>query len=412
MRRIYLLLTIFFFLTTRGGYADVISTPDSISVKKKTPRFLALNGMGGLVIPSNDYIRDGNATPSYGSLSFKYGIYSKGDSWKDFAYGMPYYGVGIYTARFFNKKALGNPISLYLFQGGDLKIFNPRLSLKYELNLGMSFNWTPYDVFDNPDNIALGSATNIHVGANVYLKNRLNDKWDLNFGLGLTHFSNGAQRLPNKGVNLFAPFVELVYNLDYEPVNPSKRNTFTPPTFDKHIDYDIMVTISSRQAWVDTTGTGLPSRLLDKNFKVFGLSYATMFANNYKYKWGPSMELVYDESAGIKVWRQIHPEDGQYYDRVKLGSAYKRFSLGISMKGELTFDRISFFANLGCNLLYGSRFYQIIGVKAYLKDNIFGTFGIRANNFTKAQFLYWSIGYTIKGRPLHKKDKYVKHILP
>ena len=38
--------------------------------------------------------------------------------------------------------------------------------------------------------------------------------------------------------------------------------------------------------------------------------------------------------------------------------------------------RISIFANFGYNLLHGNeydyRFYQIMGVKAYLKENLFG----------------------------------------
>ncbi len=414
MKKQYLLLLTVFILINSIN-AGAVTASDSIRNKQRPPQFIGLNGAGGIVIPTNKYIKAGNSVPAYSSFSLKYGIYSEGDSWEDIAYGMPYYGVGVYTAKYFNKSALGTPISLYLFHGGDLKTFSPRLSLKYELNLGMSFNWKPYDAFDNPDNIALGSSSNIHVGASAYLKNRLSEHWDLHLGLGLTHFSNGAQRLPNKGINLFAPFVELVYNFNYDPIDITGRN-LTPPPLDKRIDYDILFTSSSRQIRVDTLGTGLPYREIDKNFKVFGLSYATMFVNSYKYKWGPSVEIVYDESSDVKVWRQIHPEDGQYYERVKLGPVYKRFSIGLSLKGEMTFQRLSFFANFGYNLLHGNtydfRFYQIIGAKAYLKDNIFGTFGIRASRFSKAQYLFWSIGYTIKGRPLSKKDKYINHIMP
>lgn len=69
--------------------------------------------------------------------------------------------------------------------------------------------------------------------------------------------------------------------------------------------------------------------------------------------------------------------------------------------------RISIFANFGYNLLHGNeydyRFYQIMGVKAYLKENLFGTFGIRASRFSKAQYLYWSLGYSFDGKPFKKK---------
>lgn len=414
MRRIFLLILPLLIFTTDICRAEEHST-DSTVQKKKRPQFFAIDAMGGLVLPTNDYIKAGNCVPTYGSLSLKYGVKSTGERWEDVAYGMPYYGIGFYTAHFFTKGALGNPFSLFLFQGAEFKRFSPRLSLNYELNLGMSFNWKPYDAFDNPQNIALGSSVNAHVGANLYLKRRLSDVWDLNFGIGLSHFSNGAQQLPNKGINLAAPFVELVYNLHSDPIRSGKK-MLIPPPHESRIDYDILFTTTTRQIRLDTLGTGLPSRLIDKNFKVFGLSYATLFVPNYKYKWGPSLELVYDESSDVKVWRQLHPEDGQYYDRVKLGSLPKRFTIGLSIKGEMTFPYVSFFANLGYNLLHGNdydyRFYQILGAKAYLSDNIFGTFGIRSSRFSKAQYLYWSIGYTIKGKTFRKKDKYIHHILP
>ena len=415
MDRITLLLIALFLLIGSFGAEGKVLSDTIFTVKDKgVPRFLALNGMGGIVIPTNEFVQ-GDRVPFYGSAAIKYGIYSTGDSWEDFAYGMPYYGVGVYTAQF--TKRLGTPVSLFLFHGGDLKRFSPKWSLKYELNLGMAFNWKSYDRFDNPNNVALGSTTNAHVGANVYMKKNLSPHWDLNFGLGLTHFSNGAQRLPNKGVNMFAPFVELVYNL--EPVSlsaGSATGSQKPPFFGKRVDYDLMLTITSRQILQDTTGTGRPTPQIDRNFKVFGLNYAAMFVSSYKYKWGPSLELMYDEGSGVQAWRQMHPDDGKIYDRVKMGSFSKRFSIGLSAKGEMTFQHVSFFANIGYNLLHGNtydfRTYQIIGAKAYLKDNLFGVFGIRATHFSKAQYLYWSIGYTIRGKAVGNKDKLLNRIVP
>lgn len=403
IRTVILLL---FILPSGITYAEKENQTDSLP-KKRDPMFVALNATGGIILPTNDYIKQGNALPGYSSMAFKFGIYSTGERWEDYAYGMPYYGIGFYGARFFNKKALGNPFSLYIFQGSEIKRYSPRFSFNYELNLGMSFNWKPYDAFDNPNNIALGSSVNIHVGANFYLKSSLSPKWDLRYGFSIAHFSNGAQRLPNKGLNMIAPFIELVYNMNGSPKSAKDGEPLIPPPLEDRFDYDLTFTSSTRQIRMDTLGTGLPSRLIDKDFKVFGFSYAAMYVHNYRYKWGPSVELVYDESSGARAWRQLHPVDGQHYDRVKLGSFYERLSLGLSVRGEITFPYHAFFAHLGYNLLHGNdydfRFYQIMGVKAYLKDNIFGTFGIRAARFSKAQYLYWSIGYTIKGKPLKKK---------
>ncbi|MDH6341829.1 hypothetical protein M2480_002630 [Parabacteroides sp. PFB2-12] len=379
---------------------------DSLT-KKRDPQFLAINMMGGVVLPTNAYIKAGNRMPAYSALSLKYGFASSGESWQDVAYGMPYYGIGFYSARFFHKKALGNPFSLYLFQGARIRDFSRKTWLGFELNLGMSFNWKAYDAFDNPDNIALGSAVNIHVGANLYMTTSLSKRVDLRYGLGVSHFSNGAQQLPNKGLNMAAPFVEVVYKLQDDKEKPSVDKELTPPPVDPHFNYDLTFTSTTRQIWMDTLGTNLPSRLIDKNFKVFGVSFSALYTKNYKYRWGPSVEIVYDESSGAHAWRQQHPVDGKYYDRIRLAPFFERLSLGVSLRGEVTYPHHSFFCNLGYNLLHGNsydfRFYQILGVKAYLKENIFGTFGIRAARFSKAQYLYWSIGYTIPGKPLKSK---------
>lgn len=380
---------------------------DSIPAKKKSPTFLAINTSAGFILPTNDYIRESKNIPFSSSLTLKYGIYSRGDTWQDVAYGMPYFGVGLYSAHFFNNKALGYPFSLFLFQGAEIKRLTRKTSLFYELDLGMSFNWKPYDAFDNPDNIALGSSANVHVGAVVYFKTPLSDKWDIHYGVNLSHFSNGAQQLPNKGINVASPFIELVYN--FNGSSPSHSDAPLPPPLEERFEYDLTFTSSTRQIRVDTVGTGLPSRLLDKNFRVLGLSASAMRTKNYKYRWGPSLEIVYDESSGVRAWRERHPEDGEFYDRVKLGDFHQRFSLGLSVKGEITYPYHTFFAHIGYNLIHGNdydyRLYQIIGLKAYLKDNLFGTFGIRAARFSKAQYLYWSIGYTIPGRPLKKKPR-------
>lgn len=391
-----------------GNLLAEVSATDSLPAKRKEPRFLAINAMGGVVLPTNAYIKEGNKMPAFNALSLKYGVYSSGDRWEDIAYGMPYYGIGLYSARSFHKKALGYPVSLYLLQGANIKDLSRKTSLGFELNLGMSFNWRAYDAFDNPENIALGSSVNIHVGANLYMTTSLSKRIDLRYGVGISHFSNGAQQLPNKGLNKAAPFVEVIYKLQEEGKRDPADKDLTPPIMEKHFNYDITFTSTTRQIWMDTLGTNLPSRLIDKNFKVFGLSYSALYTKNYRYRWGPSVELVYDESSGAHAWRQKHPDDGKYYDRIRLGPFFERLSLGVSVRGEVTYPYHSFFCHLGYNLLHGNnydfRFYQILGVKAYLKDNIFGTFGIRAARFSKAQYLYWSIGYTIPGKPIRKHD--------
>lgn len=375
------------------------------SIKVKIPHFLTFNTSDGAVFATNDFVAGEKRIPHYTSFSLKYGLTSRGDNWKDHAYGLPYVGIGVYMANFYRDHDLGTPFSIYFFQGAQLKRFKRNLSLNYEWNLGSSFNWKHYDPFDNPDNIALGTSVNIHVSGNLYLKWRLNKKMDLHAGAGFTHFSNGASTLPNKGLNMLSGFLELSYHFNREDELPSLDKNITPPKFEKRIEHDLLFLITSRSARVDTLHTGLASEYTDRKFKVLGISYAYMFRNSYRYKWGPSIEATYDESAGIKSWRETHPESGKTFDRVRLGKPRERLSLGVSLKGEVSMPVYSIFAHMGYSVIHGNKkdkkLYQILGVKIFLKDNLFGTFGIRATNFGKAQYLYWNLGYTFS----HYKKK-------
>lgn len=390
MKKVFLLLIICFLHNANTLAGDTLKT--------KLPHFITLNAADGLVFPTNDFVAGDQKIPHYVSYAIKYGLAAKGDDWEDYAYGMPHMGIGLYFANFYRESDLGRPFSLYIFQGAQIKKFSRTLSLNYEWNLGGSFNWKYYDEFDNPSNIALGSSVNIHVGGNLFMKWRMSKKFDLHFGAGFTHFSNGASSLPNSGLNMANLFVELAYHINREDKEQHIASNYIPPKYKKHTAHDFMFLFSSRQARVDTLNTGLSSEYTGRKFKVIGISYSHMLSNTYRYKWGPSVEAFYDESSGITAWRQQHPESGKYSDRIKLGRLKDRFSVGISLKGEILMPAYSIFANMGYDIIHGNpkdkRFYQILGVKVYLKNNLFGTFGIRANNFGRAQYLYWNLGYT------------------
>jgi len=372
--------------------ADSIFTTAS---SDKNPFFFSLKAESGSVFQTNDFVIDEGIT-GFSSLALKFCHASKGDKWQDYAYGMPYFGVGLYTATFYDQR-LGNPISFYLIQGAKIFSF-PKLSFNYEFNLGYSTNWKHYDRFDNPDNIAVGMSENIHVGANLYFKIKPFPRMDANIGFSITHFSNGARRLPNKGMNLAAPYIEVCYNINPPEPHSKPESHLSPPKIEKRLDHDLLLTFSSRQIFYGTVN-GLTTGYVDHNFRVFGLSYASMIVSNYAFKWGPSLEIVYDESGGATAAREIWEADGQYYDRVRLGDVGQRIGIGLSAKGEVVMPYFSLFANLGYNVYHGNptdkRFYQILGTKFPFYRNFFGTFGIRANHFSKAQFIFWSAGYTI-----------------
>ena len=365
----------------------------------KTPLFLTLKLSNGGAFKTNDFVRGSGVIKTYLTTSLKFGISSVGNRWQDIAYGMPYYGIALYGADFGSQKNFGNPVSVYLLQGAEMLRISRSLSLNYEWNLGISMGWKSYDPFKNDENVAIGTDVNAHVGLGFYLKWYVNRWLDLHLGADLAHFSNGAQKMPNKGMNMYSVFVEAAFNFNRPEVREKYDPTLVPPKYDKHLVSDIYATISSCRIEIDTTGTNMPSEYLDHKFKVLGLNYSLMRAPNYRYRYGVGVDVVYNESAGATAERKYNPKDGKWYNVVYYGRGRDRLSVGINAKGEVVLPGYSIFANMGWQIYKGNKkeqnLYQILGVKVYLKDNFFGTFGIRANHFSKAQYLFWSLGYTI-----------------
>ncbi|NDV82896.1 hypothetical protein D0T87_13025 [Bacteroides sp. 51] len=373
------------------------------TIKTKRPQFISAQFSEGFLLPNSKIGGDGGSkTPAYSALTLKYGLSARGDRWQDALYGMPYKGIGVYLPYFpSDKYDLGDPFSVFLFQGARLKQFSPHWSLHYEINLGVAFGWQHYDVYERPRFMALGSSTNIHLAGNWYLKWKLSRHWDLHVGVSITHFSNGALRTPNNGINKASAFIEMAYKI--HPVEEKKiltEGVYTPPAFHKNTAHDLAFMFTTRTVKVDTIGTGLRSKYPKHRFKVAGLSYSYMFHNTRRFMFGPSLEAVYDESVRAEFRGEHDPISGQYSEYIKLGKFSDRFSVGVSLKGELTMPGYSIFANLGYDVLHkdkiDKRLYQIYGLKVYLFNDLYATFGVRSTNLTRSRYLYLNVGYTFR----------------
>lgn len=397
MARVYLLAIAFLFawLSCGASESESVSTVDKV----KAPSYVAVRYGYGSVMQTDDFIKGGNAINNYSSFAAKYVVCAKGGRWQDFAYGMPYYGIGVYVADMPGRSQdIGTPFSLYALSGATICRPSRRLSLNYEWNLGVSMNWRHYDRFTNCENEVIGSSANVHAALNFYFQWEATDRVNINLGAGFAHFSNGASKLPNRGMNVYDVFIEASYYLNKEKKKMGERAYIPPPEVKKHFEYDVIFTVSQKQIRVDTVGTELTSRFIDHDFSIYAMSGAVMYVPNYKFRVGVSIDGLYDESSGASARKETISGTNDTGVCVYKGKMRDRFSLGLSAKGELVMAGYTVFANAGYQVINGNkkdkRFYQILGIKMFLYEGLFGTFGIRSNRFSKAQHLYWSIGYT------------------
>ena len=192
--------------------------------------------------------------PDYG-LTFKYGTSNHHFHTNRFAL------FGYINGRFYQKANFG---------------------LTYKMGFGMSFWTNVYDEVTNPQNIYIGSVLNCHLHMELGTYFRIAKNADLTCALLISHSSNGAVVLPNRGANGFALQVGYRHHLNERmPINK---------------EFDVKPTFYPKNSLYFNIGPGvLESRkggTLATHFaNTLQIGYARMF--NPKFRYGAGIDLMY-----------------------------------------------------------------------------------------------------------------------
>jgi len=399
MKRIYLscllaLLTI----SVMGQSPELYSATKKDTTSKPTKhKFLSFKYHAGQVLQTNSFVegnnKKGEPIDFYQSFALQYGRQTDGSKEWEHIFNFPYFGVGFYTANFFNSDELGHPLALYGFIGFPLKRWH-RSSLGYELGFGLTYNWEPYDTYDNPFNVAIGSYRTVYIDANVYYQYQLGKRWDLNGGFGFTHFSNGGTQKPNSGINLLSPFIELKYSFKDRPLLIRK----VVERYPQHHEISFALGASGRQIEYSTEEhPELDDKYQDISYTVINISAAYLKQTTWKNKFGAGFDFTYDESINA----QIDINDGEIEVLPPL-SFGEKLSLGAFGTYEFCVDRLSIASYLGVYIFRKEIpdptpvLYQKFGIKYHFKNDLYAGILVKANNFSVAEYIEWNIGYRIK----------------
>ncbi len=88
-----------------------------------------------------------------------------------------------------------------------------KLSLNFRYGLGAAWLTNHYSEPDNEGNIAISNPLNILMNTSLEAGYAISDGFTLRAGFGMTHFSNGKARTPNKGLNIPAFKFAINYNM-------------------------------------------------------------------------------------------------------------------------------------------------------------------------------------------------------
>ncbi|NOZ33865.1 MAG: acyloxyacyl hydrolase [Chlorobi bacterium] len=388
---------IYIFLLTVVIPLFVSAQNDSTVVKKNSFENLAVAGMyqNGYVFPTNDFIRGRNAERDtidiFQSFSIKLLKQTTGKNEWEQLYNYPVYGVGFFFFDFHNPEEIGTPFSFYGFFKADFKRWN-KLSLNYEIGFGASFNWKSFNPITNKYNIAIGAGQSFFIDAGLTLQYYLTKRINAEAGFSLSHFSNGALKKPNFGLNTIAPKISLTYNLADRPV-------FIKQEISKYIPENELLFLvfgGTKNVIFDSVNIDILEKYEGLYFPVFGISTTYNRQVSYKSKIGIGMSISYNGSVNAQAAvdnNDLEIIDGPLSDKIQI-SIYPSY--------ELVIHKISIVLQPAF-YLYRKKmknqtpvFYQKIGIKYHFTDNYFVGITLRDYNFHISDFIEWNIGYRIK----------------
>jgi hypothetical protein len=349
----------------------------------------------GMVIGTHSFVKGDNPTNKpisfYQSFTAQYSIHTDGRKLWQQMYGYPVWGFGTYGAFFPKNTQLGGPIAMYTFFSAPIKKWE-KWCINYEVDFGFAFNWKNHDLLENGYYYPIGSHVTVFFDFGLNSTIQISKKTDLYFGFHFTHFSNGAVKLPNDGLNM----ISLRGGIRYVYTDRPEYITSDIPEFKKEWEWVVYISPSYKQTGFTYENANKESVAKAFNYGVFTVSSGINRQISYKIKLGGGTDFSYNEAYGADtVMVNGVPEKAP-------SSFSNKFLIGIFPSFELVVNKLSLLIQPGV-YIYKPKTdvketpdtYQRVGLRLYLSDHLIAGVNLRAYNFSKADFIEFNVGYTL-----------------
>lgn len=385
------------FLTVSGGaVAQTVfrsAGQENDSIRHGLVHKIGFEIRPGCVAPTNSFLEGDNERRKRIdrslSVHLKYAFQFGEDSYLRRLYPHAYQGIGVSYSTFFASSELGDPMTVYAFQGSRLAALSSRLSLDYEWNFGASFGWQKYNSYSNPQNEVIGSEINAYINLGFMLNWQFHPQWNLTGGVDFTHYSNGNTHYPNGGLNPVGARVGVVHTFGTEPAVAA---SIRPLAIKPHVSYDLVIYGTTRKKGF---ATEYETCLVPGSFGVLGLNFAPMYNFNKYFRAGVSVDAQYDESANIKEYKVYESNGGDMkFHRPPFS---EQFAVGVSARAELVLPIFSINVGIGRNVICKgddtTGFYQVLALKTSVTRNLFLHVGYQLSKFKDPNNLMLGFGY-------------------
>ena len=296
-----------------------------------------------------------------------------GEKYWNQLYRYPYYGLGFHRSNLGNKDVYGNANALYMFLKGPFWGRSGKLNIGYQISFGAAYLTECFDINNNYENLAIGSHVNVFIGLALQSSIPITEQLAITNSARLTHFSNGAIKHPNKGLNIFTGTIGLIYTLDH---NKPERIIKEIPKSETKNEYSIVYAIGVKRI----------SRY--ENEKQFASSLAIDFNRNYsaKGRWCGGIDLFFDQS------------NKQYSTNLDKTDALNTdlYQVGVHAGHDLVLGKFAIVINLG-GYIYApietlAPIYTRTGLRYRINNKIITSLTLKSH-WAQASFIGWGLGY-------------------
>lgn len=291
-----------------------------------------------------------------------------------------YPDIGFSLAYFdFKTPELGEVIASTVYLDFYLKRWR-NSELIFKVGTGLGFSTNPYDREDNNKNNVIGSTITFTLQGRLGYQVKINDRFRLTPALTFSHFSNGAFKMPNKGINIISANLGFSYLLtDRSRADFIERPSHDAPPDedDKKLRYNFSVFAGAREI-IPIGGDKYPfiNAVMYVDKKVSKRS-ALLLGADFFYSWAVKQE--------VKTARGLEGDDRPDFKRA-----------GITVGHELLVSKISLLTQFGVYVYRpfkssGDPVYQRYGLKYYFNERFFSGVFLRAH-YGVAQNVEWGLG--------------------
>lgn len=291
-----------------------------------------------------------------------------------------YPDVGFSLAYFdFKIPELGEVIASTVYLDFYLKRWR-KSDVIFKIGTGLGFSTNPYDRETNNKNNVIGSTVTFTMQGRLGYNFKINDRFKLTSALTLSHFSNGAYKMPNKGINIISANLGFSYLLTEQvrqdfAERPVEDNSQMNGDKKLHFNFSIfagvreIIPIGGEKYPFINTVLYIDKRLNRKSALLFGADFF--------YSWAVKQE--------IKTARDLEGKEKPDFKRA-----------GITIGHELFVSKVSLLTQFGVYVYRpfkssGEPVYQRYGLKYYFNDKLFSGVFLRAH-YGVAQNVEWGLG--------------------